>query len=94
MTFEKLSPSMFIGVKGKDIISFGSGQPDLPPPKQVYDILPTYKDFKYGLTINIVSPEYILPGIRLFLRRKDSSILLRKKCNPLYLLLTKTRAGK
>lgn len=43
------SPSMFIGVSGKDIISFGSGQPDLPPPKQVYEILPKYKDFKYGL---------------------------------------------
>lgn len=46
---ENLSPSMFIGVQGKDIISFGSGQPDLPPPKQVYEILPTYRAFKYGL---------------------------------------------
>jgi aspartate aminotransferase len=49
MTKENLSPSMFIGVEGKDIISFGSGQPDLPPPKQVYAILPTYRAFKYGL---------------------------------------------
>ena len=49
MTEKNLSPSMFIGVQGKDIISFGSGQPDLPPPKQVYEILPTYRDFKYGL---------------------------------------------
>jgi aspartate/methionine/tyrosine aminotransferase len=49
MIKENLSPSMFIGVQGKDIISFGSGQPDLPPPKQVYEILPTYRAFKYGL---------------------------------------------
>ena len=40
---------MFIGVSGKGVVSFGSGQPDLPPPKQVYDILPGYRDFKYGL---------------------------------------------
>ncbi len=45
----ELSPSMFIGVSGKDIISFGSGQPDLPPPREVYDILPSYRNFKYGL---------------------------------------------
>jgi len=44
-----LSPAMFIGVSGNGIISFGSGQPDLPPPKQVYDILPEYRDFKYGM---------------------------------------------
>ena len=42
-------PSMFIGVEGEGIISFGSGQPDLPPPEQVYKILPTYRAFKYGL---------------------------------------------
>jgi aspartate/methionine/tyrosine aminotransferase len=46
---DELSPSMFIGVEGKDVISFGSGQPDLPPPKQVYDTLPEYKSFRYGL---------------------------------------------
>jgi len=43
------SPSMFIGVQGKDIISFGSGQPDLPPPERVFKILPSYRQFKYGL---------------------------------------------
>ncbi len=43
------SPSIFIGVQGKDIISFGSGQPDLPPPERVFKILPTYRQFKYGL---------------------------------------------
>ncbi len=45
---DKLSPSMFIGVSGNDIISFGSGQPDLPPPKEVFSCLPKYHDFKYG----------------------------------------------
>lgn len=42
-------PSFFIGKIGDNLISFGSGQPDLPPPKEVYQILPTYRDFKYGL---------------------------------------------
>jgi aspartate/methionine/tyrosine aminotransferase len=46
---DKISPSMFIGVFGKKIISFGSGQPDLPPPKKVFDALPTIKIFKYSL---------------------------------------------
>lgn len=43
------SPTFFIGVQGNGIISFGSGQPDLPPPPQIYKILPTYNSFKYGL---------------------------------------------
>ena len=46
---EQLSPALFIGVQGEDIISFGAGQPDLPPPEAVYKILPHYRDFKYGL---------------------------------------------
>ncbi len=46
---ENLSPATFIGVRGNDIISFGSGEPDLPPPEEVYKILPHYKDFKYGV---------------------------------------------
>lgn len=45
----KLSAAMFIGVRGEGIISFGSGQPDLPPPKEVYAMLPDYSGFKYGL---------------------------------------------
>ena len=49
MDKDSLSPSMFIGVQGDDIISFGSGQPDLPPPEDVYQILPNYRDFKHGL---------------------------------------------
>jgi len=43
------SPSFFIGKGDDKLISFGSGQPDLPPPKEVYEILPSYRDFKYGL---------------------------------------------
>jgi len=49
MTIPKLSASMFIGVTGKDIISFGSGQPDLPPPKRVFRAMSRYRDFRYGL---------------------------------------------
>ena len=48
MSNKELFPAMFIGVEGNGIISFGSGQPDLPPPKEVYEILPHYADFKYG----------------------------------------------
>lgn len=43
------SPAFFIGKGDNNLISFGSGQPDLPPPEAVYKILPTYRDFKYGL---------------------------------------------
>ncbi|MFH1654460.1 MAG: aminotransferase class I/II-fold pyridoxal phosphate-dependent enzyme [Pseudomonadota bacterium] len=45
----KLSPAIFIGVDGDGVISFGSGQPDLPPPKEVFESLPTMRTFKYGL---------------------------------------------
>src|SRR3989338_680121 len=43
------SPAIFIGVQGNGFISFGSGQPDLPPPDRVFSILPNYRQFKYGL---------------------------------------------
>ena len=43
-----LSPATFIGANEEGVISFGSGQPDLPPPDEVYQILPRYRDFKYG----------------------------------------------
>jgi len=43
------SPSIFIGKQGKDIISFGSGQPDLPPPKEVVEDINIRYDFRYGL---------------------------------------------
>jgi aspartate aminotransferase len=49
MVIPKLSPSIFIGVSGKDIISFGSGQPDLPPPKRVFKIMSRFRNFRYGL---------------------------------------------
>ena len=47
---------MFIGVRGKGIISFGSGQPDLPPPKEVFSCKIEKDDFKYGL---IAGQEYL-----------------------------------
>jgi aspartate/methionine/tyrosine aminotransferase len=46
---DDLSPSSFIGVQGEGIISFGSGQPDLPPPKEVFSCLSKYRHFQYGL---------------------------------------------
>lgn len=42
------SPSIFIGIQGNGYISFGSGQPDLPPPDRVFNILSGYRQFKYG----------------------------------------------
>ncbi len=47
---EKISsPSFFIGKGDDTLISFGSGQPDLPPPEGAFEILKTYQSFKYGL---------------------------------------------
>lgn len=46
---QALSPATFIGVRGGDIISFGSGQPDLPPPPEAFRALADYREFKYGL---------------------------------------------
>ena len=48
LTEEDLSPACFIGMNSDEIISFGSGQPDLPPPQEAYSCLSNYKDFKYG----------------------------------------------
>ena len=42
-------PSAFIGIQGDGIVSFGSGQPDLPPPKEIFKTLETPRLFKYGL---------------------------------------------
>ena len=46
-----LSPSFFIGKKRGSLISFGAGQPDLPPPKEIYqDLLSNLEGkFQYGL---------------------------------------------
>ncbi|MBW2979820.1 pyridoxal phosphate-dependent aminotransferase [Candidatus Woesearchaeota archaeon] len=46
---ELKSPAMFIGVHGDGVISFGSGQPDLPPPEEVCKVIPQPRAFKYGL---------------------------------------------
>lgn len=43
------SPSEFIGRQGEGVISFGSGQPDLPPPKEAFEGLTIRQDLRYGL---------------------------------------------
>ena len=41
-------PSFFIGKGDESLISFGSGQPDLPPPEEAFQVLKEFRDFKYG----------------------------------------------
>ena len=43
------SPAVFIGKQGSGYISFGSGQPDLPPPKEAIEGIDIRKDLRYGL---------------------------------------------
>ena len=43
------SPGDFIGKQGAGVISFGSGQPDLPPPKEAFDGIDLKRDLRYGL---------------------------------------------
>ena len=43
------SPSDFIGKQGPGVISFGSGQPDLPPPKEAFEGIDIKRDLRYGL---------------------------------------------
>ncbi|MGB2600831.1 MAG: pyridoxal phosphate-dependent aminotransferase [Candidatus Omnitrophota bacterium] len=43
------SPAVFIGKQGSGVISFGSGQPDLPPPKEAIEGIDIRKDLRYGL---------------------------------------------
>lgn len=43
------SPSIFIGKQGDGIISFGSGQPDLPPPDEAISGIDIRRDLRYGL---------------------------------------------
>jgi len=45
---ELKGPSVFIGKQGNGIISFGSGQPDLPPPVDVINNLHIRNDLRYG----------------------------------------------
>ncbi|MFH1877527.1 MAG: pyridoxal phosphate-dependent aminotransferase [Candidatus Omnitrophota bacterium] len=47
--FELTSPAVFIGKQGNGVISFGSGQPDLPPPKEAIEGIDIRKDLRYGL---------------------------------------------
>lgn len=49
------SPSFFIGKGGGDLISFGSGQPDLPPPAETFKVLDGYCNFKYGQIAGLLS---------------------------------------
>ncbi len=43
------SPADFIGKQGFGVISFGSGQPDLPPPKEAFAGVDLSRDLRYGL---------------------------------------------
>ena len=43
------SPADFIGKQGAGVISFGSGQPDLPPPKEAFEGIDLNRDLRYGL---------------------------------------------
>ena len=43
------NPAVFIGKQGKGVISFGSGQPDLPPPREAIEGIDIRKDLRYGL---------------------------------------------
>jgi aspartate/methionine/tyrosine aminotransferase len=43
------SPADFIGKQGAGVISFGSGQPDLPPPKEAFEGINVKRDLRYGL---------------------------------------------
>lgn len=43
------SPAVFIGKQGNGVISFGSGQPDLPPPVEAFKGIDVRRDFRYGL---------------------------------------------
>src|SRR3989338_5959772 len=43
------SPADFIGKQGNGMISFGSGQPDLPPPKEAFNGIDIKRDLRYGL---------------------------------------------
>lgn len=42
-------PGDFIGKQGPGVISFGSGQPDLPPPKEALEGIDLKRDLRYGL---------------------------------------------
>lgn len=43
------SPAEFIGKQSEGVISFGSGQPDLPPPAEAFAGIDVKRDLRYGL---------------------------------------------
>ena len=43
------SPADFIGKQSNGVISFGSGQPDLPPPAEAFAGIQRARDLRYGL---------------------------------------------
>ncbi len=43
------SPAVFIGKQGNGVISFGSGQPDLLPPREAIEDIDIRRDLRYGL---------------------------------------------
>lgn len=43
------SPADFIGKQSAGVISFGSGQPDLPPPAEAFKGVDITRDLRYGL---------------------------------------------
>ena len=43
------SPADFIGKQSDGVVSFGSGQPDLPPPPETFAGIDTHRDLRYGL---------------------------------------------
>ncbi len=49
MSTKLTGPEIFIGKQGNGMISFGSGQPDLPPPKEALENLNIRSDLRYGL---------------------------------------------
>lgn len=49
VTLNLKSPADFIGKQGPGVISFGSGQPDLPPPQEAFDGIDLERDLRYGL---------------------------------------------
>ena len=48
------SPSIFIGKQSNEIISFGSGQPDLPPPEEAVKDVDIRSDLRYGLIQGVI----------------------------------------
>lgn len=48
VTHRVITPGMFIGTEEPNLISFGSGQPDIAPPFKIGNIFQNFNKFKYG----------------------------------------------